>query len=69
MDNQKGNGSFLVRNNSSEEGNFTLCIYKNGKIFNYKISNENDQLFITNKNKFTNLNDLIEFYKKNSAGD
>ncbi len=68
MENQTGNGSFLVRNNSSDEGNFTLCIYKNGKIYNYKINSENDQLFITNKHKFDTLNELIEFYKKNSAG-
>lgn len=68
MENQSGNGSFLVRNNSSEEGSFTLCIYKSGKIYNYKINSENEHLFITNKHKFTSLNDLIEFYKKNSAG-
>ncbi len=44
-----------------------LCCFS-GKIYNYKINSEDSQLFITTKHKFTNLNDLIEFYKKNSAG-
>jgi len=58
----------LVRNNSSDKGKFTLCVYKNGKVYNYKINSEDNQLFLSQKHKFNDLVDLVEFYKKNSAG-
>jgi hypothetical protein len=61
-------GRFLIRYSSDYTGTYTLCLCKSGKVYNYKIYNQNGLFFITNKNKFDNLNDLIEFYKKNSAG-
>lgn len=37
-------------------------------MYNYKINNEDDKLFLSQKHKFNDLIELVEFYKKNSAG-
>jgi hypothetical protein len=39
-----------------------------GKVYNYKINNQDGKYFITTKNKFNNLVELVEYYKKNPAG-
>ena len=37
-------------------------------MYNYKINNEDGKLFLSQKHKFNDLVELVEFYKKNSAG-
>lgn len=44
-------------------------ISKSGKVYNYKISTSNDMLYITPKNKFISLSELVEFYKKHASGE
>ena len=39
-----------------------------GKVYNYKINYLDGKYFITTKNKFNNLVELVEYYKKNPAG-
>jgi hypothetical protein len=50
--------------------NFKYLNYKkSGKVYNYKINNSPDKkLFISQKHKFKDLVELVEFYKVNSAG-
>lgn len=45
-----------------------ILFYISGKVYNYKINAEDNKLFLSQKHKFNDLIELIEFYKKNSAG-
>eukprot|EP00053_Salpingoeca_punica_P008434 m.75728 g.75728 ORF g.75728 m.75728 type:complete len:394 (-) comp14604_c0_seq1:148-1329(-) len=56
-------GSFLVRESTKSEGDFVLSLFLDGRVEHFIISNEGGILGIDDGPKFTNLQDLVNFYR------
>lgn len=57
---KSGEGHFLVRESSNYPGDYTLCVYSEGKVEHYHIIYKNNRLTIDEEGYFENLLKLVE---------
>ncbi|XP_055074264.1 megakaryocyte-associated tyrosine-protein kinase isoform X2 [Misgurnus anguillicaudatus] len=60
-------GLFLVRESIRHPGDFVLCLCFNKEVFHYRVIFRDNKLSIDNKEFFSNLIDMIEFYTRNKG--
>lgn len=59
--------SFLARPSSSNPGDFTLSVRRNGEVTHIKIQNTGDFYDLYGGEKFATLSELVEFYMENGG--
>lgn len=63
-----GQGHFLVRESNNYPGDYTLCVYSDGKVEHYHIIYKNNRLTIDEEGYFENLLKLVEHYQEDADG-
>lgn len=59
--------SFLARPSSSNPGDFTLSVRRNGEVTHIKIQNTGDFYDLYGGEKFATLSELVQFYMENGG--
>ncbi|KAK9685455.1 SH2 domain [Popillia japonica] len=60
-------GSFLARPSSSNHGDFTLSVLRNGEVTHIKIQNSGDFYDLYGGEKFATLSELVQYYMENEG--
>ncbi|XP_063299570.1 tyrosine-protein kinase FRK [Pelobates fuscus] len=62
-------GSYLIRESESQKGDFSLSVYDGSVVKHYRIKRlDNGGFYITTRNMFTTLNELVQYYCKHANG-
>jgi len=61
-------GLFLVRNSTDFPGDLTLCVSSRGTVISYRVRRDNNKFTIDNVNYFTQIEELVTFYKSDNGG-
>ncbi|XP_059168757.1 tyrosine-protein kinase CSK-like [Physella acuta] len=62
------NGLFLIRDSSNYVGDYTLCVCFQDRVEHYHIKYADNLLSIDDEEKFQNLEELVQHYKKDADG-
>ncbi|XP_063773234.1 tyrosine-protein kinase FRK [Pseudophryne corroboree] len=62
-------GTFLIRESESQKGDYSLSVYDGITVKHYRIRKlDNGGFYISPRNRFKNLEELVETYKKSDNG-
>ena len=63
------NGSFLVRESESSQGQISISLRFDGRVYHYRIQQDDDgEFFVTAESRFQTLEDLVEHHRDHSDG-
>ncbi|XP_019866382.2 tyrosine-protein kinase CSK-like isoform X2 [Aethina tumida] len=65
---KKTDGLFLIRESTNFPGDYTLCVCFQEKVEHYRVKRQQGKITIDDEEFFSNLQELIEHYKKDADG-
>ncbi|XP_066940367.1 tyrosine-protein kinase Src42A-like isoform X2 [Macrobrachium rosenbergii] len=69
MFHENDHGSFLIRDSESRKNEFSLSVRDGDKVRHYRVRpRDHGGFFITRRDPFSSLHDLVDFYRKDAAG-
>ncbi|NXI32553.1 FRK kinase, partial [Sterrhoptilus dennistouni] len=61
-------GAFLIRESESLKGEYSLSVFDGTSVKHYRIKKMDGSFFLTKRKTFNTLNNLVDYYSKNSDG-
>ncbi|XP_054135016.1 tyrosine-protein kinase FRK [Melozone crissalis] len=61
-------GAFLIRESESLKGEYALSVFDGTSVKHYRIKRMDESFFLTRRKTFKTLNELVDYYSKNSDG-
>ena len=62
------NGSFLVRESETSPGQRSISLRFDGRVYHYRIEENQDECFVTPESRFDGVSELIEHHARDSDG-
>nr|XP_054485104.1 tyrosine-protein kinase FRK [Agelaius phoeniceus] len=61
-------GAFLIRESESLKGEYSLSVFDGTSVKHYRVKRMDGSFFLTRRKTFKTLNELVDYYSKNSDG-
>lgn len=61
-------GAFLIRESESLKGEYSLSVFDGTSVKHYRIKKMDGRVFLTKRQTFKTLNELVDYYSKNNDG-
>eukprot|EP01137_Pigoraptor_chileana_P009023 Opistho-2@56664 len=62
------NGSFLIRESESNQGEYSISVRYEGRMYHYRVGTEGNNCFITKEHQFSSLEELVQHHTKMADG-